>query len=611
MRLHVPARRLLPALFLVCLAFVTTLRAQPAATPAPKAQQPADVRAYRAAVKIDDPAQQAAAFEQFLSDYPKSSSAGRARTALLKVLLKSFPERADRIDELARIVVKKTPKDYRGREEASVAMQLTDAGTNGVDIKRAESFSQDALKRAQESKLNADFAAMAKKYGEPYTPAEMRTYYAEIRCEALAARAGVKLAQGKLDEAAALLHEADTLNPHVDDIKAVEGRLALRRGNKAEALDDFQEAELLGSLSRPWRDKAAELYRQAHGGSDAQWTADMDARYAKLNPEPFAPGTHPVPPAGHTVLLELFTGSGCEPCVGGDLAVDGILQSYPRSEVVALAFDQHIPRPDPLSIPEGVERAGVYSIRGTPSYTIDGAMTTVSGARGNGSEKLYKQLTALLDQQAAAPSSVQLQLAATAGLDGSVQAQAMVIAAPGDAVSQQIGRRIAVDPPSEPNAPKPPPPAKAKASKAVTLAAKAPALPAAPALPPGPALEVRFALVEDNVRYSGENGIRFHRMVVRSLAKPGAESFAVTPGATSTLHASFQPAEISKALTEYLDSYEKSNERFGKIDFLSKDTSMEPSHLAVAAWVQDTNTHRVLQAAFVSLAGGGTGSGGQ
>ena len=98
-------------------------------------------------------------------------------------------------------------------------------------------------------------------------------------------------------------------------------------------------------------------------------------------------------------------------------------------------------------------------------------------------------------------------------------------------------------------------------------------MPAA-AAPAEPQLVVNFALVEDEIRYSGENGIRFHRMVVRALAKPADSGFRVTAGDNFDLDASFDLAAISGALRTYLDDYEQHNDRFGKITFISKDTTI-------------------------------------
>jgi hypothetical protein len=112
-----------------------------------------------------------------------------------------------------------------------------------------------------------------------------------------------------------------------------------------------------------------------------------------------------------------------------------------------------------------------------------------------------------------------------------------------------------------------------------------------------PRLEVNFALVEDNVRYQGENGVRFHRMVVRALPSPATSVPTVAPG-TPTFESTFNVAQISQKLAAYLDSYETNHDPLRKVEFMSKDTTMNLNHLAVVAWVQDSTTHRVLQTRF-------------
>ena len=146
------------------------------------------------------------------------------------------------------------------------------------------------------------------------------------------------------------------------------------------------------------------------------------------------------------------------------------------------------------------------------------------------------------------------------------------------------------------------PPAAAEPNKQPASDKSKPVPPAA-APPAAPQLVLNIALVEDDVRYSGENGVRFHRMVVRCLAKPADSGYPVEPSNTATVDTTFDLAEISQKLTAYLVQYEKSNPRFGQIEFLSKDTTMQPNHLAVAAWVQDETTHRVLQSAYFPLGG--------
>src|SRR6266851_4866813 len=74
------------------------------------------------------------------------------------------------------------------------------------------------------------------------------------------------------------------------------------------------------------------------------------------------------------VLVELFTGAECPPCVAADKAFDALAETYKPSEVVLLEYHLHIPRPDPLTSPDGLERAKYYggAIGGTPTFIFNG-----------------------------------------------------------------------------------------------------------------------------------------------------------------------------------------------------------------------------------------------
>ncbi len=109
---------------------------------------------------------------------------------------------------------------------------------------------------------------------------------------------------------------------------------------------------------------------------------------------------------------------------------------------------------------------------------------------------------------------------------------------------------------------------------------------------------LHFALVQDGIRYSGENGMRFHRMVVRAT-ESGRTVSADAQG--SVTEASFDLPAIGAELRAYLDAYEKNNDRFGPVTFLTKDLPIDPAQLAVVAWVEDAASHEVLQAAYAPV----------
>jgi tetratricopeptide (TPR) repeat protein len=564
-----------------------TGQAQTSDTSQPKVQLPADQRAFQAARATVDPEQRVAAFQKFLKDYPKSSRRDRAHSDLFDTLLKNFPDRTAEIDEQAQLIVKGAGKDFsRLYYESEVASDLAEAGTHGVDLPRAEKFANDVTNKFTEAAYDKGTTEAYKKYKlPPPNAASLHARFASKRAEALAALAKVDMDENKLQQALTALDEAYRLDPTGDKVNLIRGEMALDNHNDAEALEDFERAQLAGELKSPWREKMMELYRQAHAGSDAGFVAEMDTRYAQLFPAPFTPAAHTLANGSHTALLELFTGSACAPCVGADLAVDAALQTYPRKDLVALAFDQHIPNPDPLANADSVARAAIYDLAGTPTYVLDGKKLSLSGGSRLESEGFYNTLSKLVDAEAEKPTGVQLKLTAELDSTGLVHANASVTIDNPD----QLQKSLAPDPPATP----------AAAGKAAPVT---PPPTTAPLTPVEPHLVVNFALVEDDIRYSGENGVRFHRMVVRSLAHPAASGSPVEAG--KTFEATFNPTEISSQLTDYLNTYEGKNERFGKVEFLSKNTAMQPGHLAVAAWVQDTATHRVLQAAFVPLGKG-------
>src|SRR6266576_4239614 len=73
---------------------------------------------------------------------------------------------------------------------------------------------------------------------------------------------------------------------------------------------------------------------------------------------------------------------------------------------------------------------------------------------------------------------------------------------------------------------------------------------------PSPDLKLQIALTEDEVRYTGENGVRFHPMVVRSLGGKDANGFALDLAAPAKIEWTFDLKTMSADLKKYLDTYE-------------------------------------------------------
>jgi tetratricopeptide (TPR) repeat protein len=557
----------------------------------------ADHQAFNAARKLTDPAQRVEADRQLLKNYPTSSLIESTRFDILQVLIKAFPDRTAEIDEQADYLAEHPGRNLESYEKAYVASLLADAGSKGVDLPTAEKWAKAAIKAISEAppqsaQASAPAAATPGADVKPSAnPTPSHSVPLMVQLLAQTALATVYLDEDRFDDAKPILDEAYALSPTDSKVNLLRARMAFGLHDNAGALEDFERAAIMGGIQPPWRETMMSLYRQAHGGSDAGFMQDMDVRYAKLFPIPFVPAKHEPHKPGHTVLLEFFTGSGCIPCIAGDLATDVLMDTYARDEVVEMELDQHIPDPDPLANPDTVARAALYGTMGMPTFILDGASLPFQGASRDKTGELYAKLAAAIDVQEAKPSPVALKLRVERASDGAIIAKAEVNIGSMEEVGKYLAAEIAAEKPSassHPNIENGPTPAPVSTTTEASKD-KGP-----------PNLVLNFALVEDNVRYTGENGVRFHRMIVRALPTD-AIALQADASATKSFETQFNVAEISAKWATYLDSYEKNHDPFHAIEFLSKDTTIDPNQLAVVAWVQDATSHRVLQAQYVPV----------
>ena len=531
--------------------------------PAGGQQQAQDRAAFAAARAITDPAQRVAALEQFAQANPGTAIAHQAKLLELDTLLQAFPDRITEVHRLAAADIEGTSAGFeRWSEEARLADLLASAGPAGADLPDAKTWAQDAAQAMTEESYARQMKLMAAKYKLPSIPAkQVHGDFLRTRASFLAALANVYLRETDADAVDRALAEAYRLNPLSSEVSSLRGQLALRRHEDGQALDDFERAEATGDLKEPWRAEMLRLYQEIDKGDEAGLNDQIDAVYGKLFPPLFALPPRKLPAGGHTVLLELFTGSGCEPCVAPDLAVESLLGSYSRQDLVILEFDEHIPRPDPLANPDSVARAATYRVGSTPAAFLDGEELPVVGASRSDVENVVVSFAEAIEDRAAEPTGVQLALTAARGPGGEITADASISPAASAAAGQNS------------------------------------AMPAA--LPAHPVL--RFALVEDYVRYSGENGMRFHRMVVRKLVRANTAAAPASGGASIHAETIFRPSEIAQDQITYLHAYARGNDRFGEVHFLTTDIPMQPNHLAVVAWIEDPATQGVLAAAYTPV----------
>jgi hypothetical protein len=280
----------------------------------------------------------------------------------------------------------------------------------------------------------------------------------------------------------------------------------------------------------------------------------IEARLAKLEARDYADYVKKFPPfkpeefkgrkskSDRVCLVELFTGSECPPCVAADVACDALQQTYKPSEVILLQYHLHIPGPDPMTAPDNMLRARSYGdkVGATPALFFNGKADGTGGGRIAQAKQKYTAYREAVEEWLEKPAGAKIQLAAT-----------------------QKGNEISI---------------KAALSNVMT---------------PGEKVFLRFALVEERIRYQGGNGLGYHHSVVRAFPG-GVKGFAVAKKdmeQTATLDID----KVRGDLTKYLDDFAKESDH----NFAIKPTALR--NLRVVAFVQNDETGEVLQAAQVDV----------
>jgi len=245
------------------------------------------------------------------------------------------------------------------------------------------------------------------------------------------------------------------------------------------------------------------------------------------------------------VLIELFTGAMCPPCVAADLAFDAVEKAFPSKDVVLLQYHLHIPGPDALTNGDCEKRMEYYgrSLRGTPTIYFNGKPdknVQGGGGREDAREK-FKEYREALEALLEKPAGVQI-----------------------TAKAVRKGDKIAIQ-------------------ASVKDLAK-----------PGESTRLRLALVEDWVRYKSRNGMLYHHRVVRALPG-GAAGLALTKNNVD--HAvNIDLGELRATLNKYLDDFAKNESPFP-----DAQRPMRLRDLHLVAFVQQDDTYEVLQAINVPV----------
>jgi tetratricopeptide (TPR) repeat protein len=450
--------------------------------------------------------------------------------------------------ELLVTAVKVDPKDaVRRSKKLAKALAPADAAelnrSLAAELNTAKALPKDSERAARLAVRHFTYQAFAAGAaggggGEP----QLRARYNTQRGRMNETLAQSLLARGRTDQAKAAFLDALKDNPSLGPAALALGDILDTEGKGAEALPCYAQG-LLARGTPESRKKFSDAYVKVKGSAAGEQEY-LDERYKALFPSPLHPEKYQK--AGNrsarAVLAEVYTGAGCGPCLAADLAFDAVLDRYGRSDVAVVMYHEHIPRPDPMSNTDTVARWKWQQGRGVPTYALDGAATTGGGTRTDAAD-VEARLRTQIEKR--------LEIAPLAAID---------LSAAND------GRAI-------------------KANVSVANVAK-----------DSPDLVLNVILVEKELRYSGENGIRFHPMVVRSIA-----SYPLKGKKRISEAHTFDLAAVAAGLEKHIADFEKHDERHnkdGSFRFMEHRSRIDAGHLAVVAFVQDAKTREVLQSVY-------------
>jgi thiol-disulfide isomerase/thioredoxin len=528
-------------------AFAQTAEApKPPEAPKPAAAKPApeippELKALNDARRETDPEKKIAALEKWKLEYPSSSARASADVTILNTLATKLPKQEDRIRNHAAQMYKSAETKNKGSIAYSVATELLNAN---LLLKQAEKYGKRSLDAMVLGRyMQEQLDGYEKRKQTPPAPEELKKRFDTSRASRLALLGRVEVKLGQTEKGKKLLEESYAADANNVTVQSELGVLAAKAGDDRKAAEYLIPAKLSGRPTREAAEAFEAVYKKQHNGSVDGLEALLDAEYNKRYPNPIKLDRY-VPTekrSDRVVLAEVFTGSGCGPCAAADLAFDAAMERYSRKDLAVIMYHVHIPRPDPMTSTETLAIQKLYAVNGVPSFLIDGKSMLGGGSREM-AKGVYDRFAEDIRKGLETPAEAHI----TAG--ASVK---------GNTVS--VNTRI----------------------HGVKSDSKD--------------LKVKIALVEKELRYNGENGVRYHPMVLRAI-----KTFDLA--GESYQHA-FDIAAAGKAIKDHLDDYESKGHRGETFKFSEKKYAIDRDHLAVVIFVHDEKTKHVLQAGFIDLAG--------
>ncbi|MDR2698025.1 MAG: hypothetical protein LBB40_06085 [Holophagales bacterium] len=487
-----------------------------AQTPQQQAPPP-EIAELEAALGIADIPARVKELKRIKAAYPESRLNGQIDLFLLDAIGRS----ADSFDEL--IIAQ---REIIASAKGSDRLSLTATAANQlVSLPKSASFPKpDVLKAVQDYK--SDFLKLL---DNPEATADIPQDRRSAIMDTLKTLLDLPLAK-------ALFMSGDTegaLNTLVEYAKtgtrSAQYYKILGEVYADQALEAFFSAAVEGDPEA--KEKANAVYTKVNGKSDG-FEAEFDRRQARLPFHP-APFQAPADWKGKAVLAEIFTGSECPPCIGADMAFDGLLETYPSKYLAVLEYHLPIPRYDPMMNAATKKREDFYKIRSTPSAAIDGTLLQPGGGGRAAAEPLYNNYKKEIDPRLL-PAPV-VTIKANATLSGEI---------------------VKVD---------------CEFSRVVKGA------------------DYNVVLVQGVEDFKGGNGIKYHKMVVRAI-----ETVKPSSKASVSFNISESEKSADSHITEWGKTAPQG--RMDGSKWPVKQNIINRSDLKVVVFVQDTNTKQVHNA---------------
>lgn len=426
--------------------------------PAQTRQAPPEYKELVAASQLEDPAARLKEFERLKTAYPNSQFIEAIEASILEAKV-TMAETIEPILGLQKEFIARGKGPARLQSPVAMAIQLLNH-PKVATFDAAKVLEAALLYRDQAVKAAADpatFEGVPQEQKDPF-----KSYFLNA-VELISARA--YLNAGDTAKATAALDSYKRAGgPTGGNYHYVLAGIHEKTNKAGDAYEAY-----LSAAAESYEDAAARakaLYVKINGREDG-FEAALAAKLKALpfHPEPFKA---PADWKGKAVLAELFTGSECPPCVGADLAFDGLVESIPAKYLAVLVYHLPIPRPDPMMNPATEARQGSYAVKSTPTVVIDGTERSTGGGNRGAAEGKYAQYRASVEKLLAAAPGVTLKARAALAKD-TVK------------VTYDFDQAV-------------------------------------------PGVNYLLVLVQDEQEHKGSNGIAYHKMVVRDLlvADPAA-----------------------------------------------------------------------------------------